>query len=247
MPLDYLRNKTDRTMRSGSNARHSTWAWRVYRRRLRPRAFCWPRVPRLVHAPFRPDHTSPATCRTPLAVSNSRAMEERLKNSHQNISYGYKTNIFSLDSSLWMPLNGCNQLENTSDYSKESWASSICAMPSSDRTKDCCLSFCCSLCAFSEDFVSVNHVTRDQKRGKATPSDADLPEVCAKYWDCCSCCIYVCFVSLVPIPCCLFCMLRHKYRDSFNIKGGCFEDFMATMTHTLRMQIWPFLVKYIFH
>jgi hypothetical protein len=135
-----------------------------------------------------------------------------------------------MDSSLWMPLNGRDQLGIGQDVTE--WTSGICAQPTAQRMGDCFCAFCCSACAFSAEWVLVNQVTQNNGCcgfGKAYPSDTDLSG-CDKYCDCCACCIYLCFVALVPIPCCLNCCLRGQYRnaDDVKIQGGPCTDCVAT-------------------
>ncbi len=121
-----------------------------------------------------------------------------------------------MDSSLWMPLSVPNDLIMSSQ--QRNWTSSMCALPTNERVGDWCFSFCCSLCAHSEEYVYL------QSNYKRNP----VPESCGeKYCNFCACCLFMLFTS-GQIPCGAFCYIRKQYRDIEKIKGSCCGDIFAT-------------------
>jgi Cys-rich protein (TIGR01571 family) len=128
-----------------------------------------------------------------------------------------------MHSSLWMPLNGPNKLVIRVD--PRPWTSGIYAMSTCPRVQDCCFSFCCNLCAFSEEYAYLGILKSNRKNsGDPTP----MPQGCDKYCNPSACLIYILCGVLMPIPCCLNCILRQNYRESFRIEGGCCRDLLAT-------------------
>jgi Cys-rich protein (TIGR01571 family) len=121
-----------------------------------------------------------------------------------------------------MPLSVSNEMQIRQDPTE--WNSGLCATPTCPRVEDCLCSFCCSLCAFSEEYVYLDQL----KLNRLTASPTPEPQCCDRFCNPCACLIYIVGGVLFPIPCCFNCILRYKYRDSFKIQGGLCGDCLAT-------------------
>ena len=122
-----------------------------------------------------------------------------------------------MDSSLWIPLSVSDDMNLRPDPIE--WTSGLCATPTGQRIQDCFCIFCCSLCAYSEEYVYLD---------KLETVGESVPKYCGdKYFNCYACCIIMLFVTF-EIPCGAFCWKRRQYRKRFKIKGGCCDDLFAT-------------------
>jgi hypothetical protein len=126
-----------------------------------------------------------------------------------------------MDSSLWIPLSGLDEL--TIDPGS-AWNSGLVSMPTCPKVEDCLCSFCCPCCAFSEEYFYWKRLELAKKNSVAMP----MPSCSSKFCDCLPCCGYICLSSCIPFPCLFNCILRGEYTQSNGIESSCCGNFLAT-------------------